>query len=67
MRAHAQWPIPGSGDYHSADSAEKPQYISGEIDLKDGRVLYLNRALGHSYQLRFTVRPKITLSTLTKF
>lgn len=43
------------------------KYISGEIDLKDGRMLYVNRALGHSYQVRFMVRPEITLFTLTKF
>ena len=42
------------------------KYISGEIDLKDGRRLYINRALGHSYQVRFMVRPEITVFTLTK-
>lgn len=40
-------------------------YISGEIDLGDGRTLYINRALGHSIQARFMVRPEITLFTLT--
>ncbi|WP_336964393.1 metallophosphoesterase [Chryseobacterium contaminans] len=42
------------------------QYISGEIDLKDGRMLYVNRALGHSFQIRFMVRPEITVFTLTQ-
>lgn len=41
-------------------------YISGEIDLKDGRMLYINRALGHSIQVRFMVRPEITVFTLTQ-
>lgn len=42
------------------------EYISGEIDLKDGRMLYINRALGHSFQIRFMVRPEITVFTLTQ-
>ncbi|MDM1557416.1 MULTISPECIES: metallophosphoesterase [Chryseobacterium] len=42
------------------------KYISGEIDLKDGRMLYINRALGHSFQIRFMVRPEITVFTLTQ-
>ncbi len=41
-------------------------YISGEVDLKDGRMLYINRALGHSFQVRFMVRPEITVFTLTQ-
>lgn len=40
------------------------KYISGEIDLKDGRMLYINRALGHSFQVRFMVRPEITVFKL---
>ena len=43
------------------------KYVSGEIDLEDGRTLYINRAIGHSYQVRFMVRPEITLFTLTQF
>lgn len=39
-------------------------YTSGEIDLKDGRTLYINRALGHLWQVRFNVRPEITLFKL---
>jgi predicted MPP superfamily phosphohydrolase len=42
------------------------RYISGEIDLQDGRMLYINRALGHSFQVRFMVRPEITVFTLTQ-
>ncbi|ASK31799.1 phosphoesterase [Chryseobacterium sp. T16E-39] len=42
------------------------KYVSGEIDLKDGRMLYINRAIGHSYQVRFMVRPEITVFTLRK-
>lgn len=42
------------------------KYISGEIDLKDGRMLYINRAIGHSYQVRFMVRPEITVFKLTQ-
>lgn len=41
------------------------KYVSGEINLKDGRMLYINRAIGHSYQVRFMVRPEITVFTLT--
>jgi len=41
-------------------------YTSGEFDLKDGRKLYINRALGHSMQVRFNVRPEITVFKLTK-
>lgn len=39
-------------------------YSAGEIDLKDGRTLYINRALGHLWQVRFNVRPEITVFEL---
>lgn len=42
------------------------RYVSGEIDLNDGRMLYINRAIGHSFQVRFMVRPEITVFTLTQ-
>jgi len=42
------------------------KYVSGEIDLQDGRMLYINRAIGHSYQVRFMVRPEITVFKLEK-
>lgn len=45
---------------------DNKKYISGEIDLQDGRFLYINRAIGHSLQVRFMVRPEITVFTLTK-
>ncbi len=40
------------------------KYSAGEIDLEDGRTLYINRALGHLWQVRFNVRPEITLFKL---
>lgn len=42
------------------------RYSSGEIDLNDGRKLYINRALGHLWQVRFNVRPEITIFELHK-
>ncbi|KNB63083.1 metallophosphoesterase [Chryseobacterium sp. Hurlbut01] len=42
------------------------KYISGEIDLEDGRMLYINRAIGHTFQVRFMVRPEITVLKLTQ-
>lgn len=42
------------------------RYTSGRIALEDGRTLYINRALGHLYQVRFNVRPEITVFTLEK-
>jgi len=42
------------------------RYTAGEIDLYDGRTLYINRALGCIKQIRFNVRPEITIFTLTK-
>lgn len=40
------------------------KYSSGEINLKDGRILYINRAIGHLWQVRFNVRPEITIFQL---
>lgn len=42
------------------------KYAAGEIDLNDGRTLYVNRAIGHSFQIRFNVRPEITLFEINK-
>lgn len=42
------------------------KYSSGEIDLNDGRTLYINRALGHLWQVRLNVRPEITVFHLTE-
>ncbi|MFT5823846.1 MAG: putative MPP superfamily phosphohydrolase [Crocinitomix sp.] len=41
-------------------------YSAGEVDLKDGRKLYINRALGHLWQIRFNVRPEITIFELSQ-
>jgi predicted MPP superfamily phosphohydrolase len=45
---------------------ENPRYVSGEVDLGDGRRLYINRALGHLLRVRFNVRPEITAFRLTR-
>ena len=42
------------------------RYIAGEVDLFDGRKLYINRGLGHLRQVRFNVRPEITVHTLRR-
>lgn len=40
------------------------KYSAGKIPLNDGRTLYINRALGHLFQVRFNVRPEITVFEL---
>ena len=40
------------------------RYTAGEFDLFDGRRMYINRGLGHTLQVRFNVRPEITLFRL---
>ncbi len=40
------------------------RYSAGEIKFRDGRTLYINRALGHFWQVRFNVRPEITIFTM---
>jgi len=40
------------------------RYTAGEFDLGAGRTLYINRGLGHLTQVRFNVRPELTLFTL---
>lgn len=42
------------------------KYSQGKIDLNDGRTLYINRAVGHLWQVRFNVRPEITIFELEK-
>lgn len=42
------------------------RYTAGAIDLFDGRSLYINRGVGHLFQVRFNVRPEITLFKLNK-
>lgn len=40
------------------------RYSAGKIDLSNNRTLYINRALGHLWQVRFNVRPEITIFEL---
>lgn len=40
------------------------KYTQGLVHLSNGRSLYINRALGHLWQVRFNVRPEITLFEL---
>lgn len=42
------------------------KYSAGKIDLENGRTLYINRALGHLWQIRFNVRPEITVFEMQK-
>lgn len=42
------------------------RYVSGEVPLADRRRLYINRGLGHLLQVRFNVRPEITVFTLAR-
>ncbi|WP_420458654.1 hypothetical protein [Neolewinella sp.] len=40
------------------------RYAAGRVDPRDGRTLYVNRALGCSWPVRFNVRPEITVFEL---
>ncbi len=42
------------------------RYTAGVIPLENSRTLYINRALGHLWQVRFNVRPEITIFTLER-
>ncbi|MBK7465905.1 MAG: metallophosphoesterase [Saprospiraceae bacterium] len=42
------------------------KYSAGQIELGNGRTIYINRALGHLWQVRFNVRPEITIFELQK-
>jgi len=42
------------------------RYTAGAFDVGPGRTLYVNRGLGFFYQVRFDVRPELTLFTLTR-
>jgi predicted MPP superfamily phosphohydrolase len=42
------------------------RYTAGAFDVGPGRTLYVNRGLGFLIQVRFTVRPELTLFTLTR-
>ncbi|WP_308990364.1 metallophosphoesterase [Mariniflexile litorale] len=41
-------------------------YRAGKINLSKQRTLYINRALGHLWQIRFNVRPEITIFELKR-
>jgi predicted MPP superfamily phosphohydrolase len=41
------------------------KYNAGKIELEDGKTLYINSALGCLLQVRFNVRPEITVFKLT--
>lgn len=43
---------------------DNPRYTSGEIDVGNGRHIYINRGLGYARRVRFNVRPEITAFTL---
>lgn len=45
---------------------QNKRYTCGEIDLHDGRKLYINRRLGYLRKVRFNVRPEITVFTLRR-
>lgn len=40
------------------------RYTAGKFKLSESRSLYINRALGHLWQVRFNVRPEITIFEL---
>ncbi len=40
------------------------RYSAGTFDLRDGRIMYINRAIGNLWQLRFNVRPEVTIFKL---
>jgi predicted MPP superfamily phosphohydrolase len=42
-----------------------PLYAAGEVRLCDGRLLYVNRGLGHLTRVRLNVRSEITVFTLS--
>ncbi|MCC6413376.1 MAG: metallophosphoesterase [Saprospiraceae bacterium] len=42
------------------------RYSAGKIKLDNEKTLYINRALGHLWQVRFNVRPEVTVFTLEK-
>jgi predicted MPP superfamily phosphohydrolase len=45
---------------------QNKKYSAGKFDLSNNRTLYINRALGHLWQVRFNVRPEITIFELQK-
>ncbi len=45
---------------------DNPKYSAGHIPLANGRDLYINRGLGFMLQIRFNVRPEITIFHLQR-
>ncbi|MBR9860898.1 twin-arginine translocation signal domain-containing protein [bacterium] len=45
---------------------QNKEYDAGVFNLSGGRTMYINRALGHLHQIRFNVRPEITLFEMQK-
>lgn len=45
---------------------QNKMYEAGKYALSNNRTLYINRALGHSWQVRFNVRPEITIFQLQR-
>jgi predicted MPP superfamily phosphohydrolase len=45
---------------------QNKKYTAGRFELSGERTLYINRALGHLWQVRFNVPPEITIFTLQK-
>lgn len=45
---------------------QNKKYSAGQYELSNERTLYINRALGHLWQVRFNVRPEITIFELQK-
>ena len=45
---------------------QNKRYTAGTFDVGPGRTLYINRGLGFLVQVRFDVRPELTLFTLTR-
>ena len=43
---------------------KNPRYTAGRFDVGPGRTLYISRGVGHLTQVRFNVRPEMTLFTL---
>jgi predicted MPP superfamily phosphohydrolase len=43
---------------------QNKRYTAGAFNVGPGRTLYINRGLGHLLQVRFNVRPELTLFTL---
>jgi len=41
------------------------RYVAGEYALEAGRQLYINRGVGHLLEVRFNVRPEVTVFRLT--